>query len=378
VTHEGRELPAWAEQLAAARKTSPVARRAKVTAMGVCEVLMWGAGAGAVVGFWLWQRAEGPAAGDAATKPRYATVVSTRDADRLSEAGNALWQERFRAAMDGLVSRDADPASTGSAPAPAAGVERPAAHSLDVENAAPSEPAEERAPLVTATPDIEPRGDEIDPRAETASVAAQLDEAPSVERLERSDPLTSYAALADPQPDVQMPLPPEPPVLDLIGLPQDETDFQVPEAIVLQSTAEADPAPAPHPVATSQSDPLQVVVPDADVILTDVGDADRGASAEQLAAVESGSVGSALSPVHEESLITRGEEALARGDVAAARLFFGRAAAAGDPRGATGMARTFHPETFRNLRVFGMRPDAEQAAWWHSRSKALQAVASNR
>jgi hypothetical protein len=82
--------------------------------------------------------------------------------------------------------------------------------------------------------------------------------------------------------------------------------------------------------------------------------------------------------VDRDFLVRRGEELLAQGDVAGARLFFGRAAADGDPRGATGMARSFDPGTLRKLRVLGIRPDPEQVAQWSARSKVLQAVASTR
>jgi hypothetical protein len=72
-----------------------------------------------------------------------------------------------------------------------------------------------------------------------------------------------------------------------------------------------------------------------------------------------------------DSLIARGEQLLVRGDLASARLFFRRAADAGDVRGAAGMARSFDQKTLRTLPIFGARPDPGQAAIWHTRANEL-------
>ena len=69
---------------------------------------------------------------------------------------------------------------------------------------------------------------------------------------------------------------------------------------------------------------------------------------------------------------------LAHGDVSGARLFFQRAAESGDARGAMGMARSFDHKVLKTLRVYGVRPDPEQAAHWYARSKALETVAATR
>jgi hypothetical protein len=87
---------------------------------------------------------------------------------------------------------------------------------------------------------------------------------------------------------------------------------------------------------------------------------------------------SKLVPADRDFLIHKGNEMLARGDVAGARLVFQRAAESGDARAADGMARTFDPKVLRMLRVFGIRPDPEKAALWYARSKALETVVSTR
>jgi hypothetical protein len=127
------------------------------------------------------------------------------------------------------------------------------------------------------------------------------------------------------------------------------------------------------PVQKAASD--QVIGPNIEALLSGgtTDDGERSVKREQDSALAG-----VLNSGGRDLLISRGEGLLARGDLSGARLFFGRAAAGGDPRGATGMARTFDPETFRKVRVIGMRPDSEQAAQWYARSEVLQAVASAR
>ncbi|HEY4250107.1 MAG TPA: hypothetical protein VGM87_02850 [Roseomonas sp.] len=67
-------------------------------------------------------------------------------------------------------------------------------------------------------------------------------------------------------------------------------------------------------------------------------------------------------------LIARGEAMLARGDISAARLLFGRAAAAGSAAALTAMGRSYDPAVLGALGVRGIRPDPEQAALWYRRA----------
>jgi TPR repeat protein len=75
-----------------------------------------------------------------------------------------------------------------------------------------------------------------------------------------------------------------------------------------------------------------------------------------------------------EGYLAKGERMLKAGDVAAARLFFARAAEAGDARGALAMARTHDPEALRRLPVYGMQPDPAEAARWYAKAKDLGAT----
>jgi hypothetical protein len=56
-----------------------------------------------------------------------------------------------------------------------------------------------------------------------------------------------------------------------------------------------------------------------------------------------------------EGYLAKGERMLKAGDIAAARLFFSRAAEAGEVRGALAMARSFDAETLRTLPVYGLQ-----------------------
>ncbi|HEX8164235.1 MAG TPA: hypothetical protein VF601_00420 [Beijerinckiaceae bacterium] len=75
-----------------------------------------------------------------------------------------------------------------------------------------------------------------------------------------------------------------------------------------------------------------------------------------------------------EAYLAKGERMLKAGDVAAARLFFGRAAEAGESRGALAMARTYDPEVLRRLPVYGMQPNPAEAARWYAKAKDLGAA----
>ena len=64
------------------------------------------------------------------------------------------------------------------------------------------------------------------------------------------------------------------------------------------------------------------------------------------------------------------------GDVATARLFFARAAEAGEARGALGMARSFDHTELRKLTVLGLRPNPEEAARWYAKAQDLGLTAA--
>jgi hypothetical protein len=67
----------------------------------------------------------------------------------------------------------------------------------------------------------------------------------------------------------------------------------------------------------------------------------------------------------------RGSELLAAGDIASARLFFERAANAGDAGSAFGMAKTFDPVELAKAGVRGVEGDPAKAGYWYGRARAL-------
>jgi TPR repeat protein len=67
----------------------------------------------------------------------------------------------------------------------------------------------------------------------------------------------------------------------------------------------------------------------------------------------------------------RGSELLATGDIASARLFFERAAEAGDAQSAFGMAITFDPVELARAGVRGLKSDQAKADYWYQRARSL-------
>lgn len=88
---------------------------------------------------------------------------------------------------------------------------------------------------------------------------------------------------------------------------------------------------------------------------------------------------SALEPAEVARLVKRGEDSLAQGDIAAARLILGRAAEAQDARAALALGASFDPAVLRQLHVLGFRPDVAQArAWYEKAAEYGSAEASRR
>jgi hypothetical protein len=71
-----------------------------------------------------------------------------------------------------------------------------------------------------------------------------------------------------------------------------------------------------------------------------------------------------------DALLARGDDLLATGDVAAARLFYQRAAEQGSAAAATAVGQTYDPAILELLRVRGVRGDAQMAAQWYRKAIA--------
>jgi hypothetical protein len=73
-------------------------------------------------------------------------------------------------------------------------------------------------------------------------------------------------------------------------------------------------------------------------------------------------------------LVKKGDEQLAEGGVAQARLLYERAAEAGLARGAMALAATYDAVELQRLGVRGLKPDHEAARRWYERARQLGAV----
>jgi len=95
------------------------------------------------------------------------------------------------------------------------------------------------------------------------------------------------------------------------------------------------------------------------------------AGAQQKPAAPAPAPETKLSDADRALFAQRGDELLAAGDIASARLFFERAANAGDARSALGMARTFDPRELAKAGVRGVKGDQAKADYWYQCALSL-------
>ena len=78
-----------------------------------------------------------------------------------------------------------------------------------------------------------------------------------------------------------------------------------------------------------------------------------------------------LSAAEISELLTRGDARLQTGDIASARLFYERGAAAGDGRAALRLGATFDPAFLGRAGLRNVRGDVAEAQSWYSRALQL-------
>jgi hypothetical protein len=77
----------------------------------------------------------------------------------------------------------------------------------------------------------------------------------------------------------------------------------------------------------------------------------------------------APSPDEVALFLKHGQELMARGDIAAARVLLLRAAEARDPKAALALAATFDPIILERVRAYGAVPDVSSARRWYEKAK---------
>jgi len=110
-----------------------------------------------------------------------------------------------------------------------------------------------------------------------------------------------------------------------------------------------------EPVTTSGADPAATSLP----------------SRTPGPALRPGSDGPRLSAAEMAGLVARGDAFLDTGDIASARLFFERAADAGDGRAAMRMAVTYDTAFLDRAGLHGLDGDPERATFWYRRAREL-------
>jgi len=115
----------------------------------------------------------------------------------------------------------------------------------------------------------------------------------------------------------------------------------------------ASKAPADTPVVPANA---RVPAPNAPVAIA-------------LAPPVSGFSGTAMA-----ELLAHGDSLLRNGDIASARLFYERAAGAGDGRAALRLGATFDPEFLGRLGLDKLQANPAEARSWYSRARDLGAV----
>jgi TPR repeat protein len=74
------------------------------------------------------------------------------------------------------------------------------------------------------------------------------------------------------------------------------------------------------------------------------------------------------------ALLIRGDSLIAKGDVASARLFYERAAEAGDGEAALRLGESYDPAFLARAHLSGVRGDALAAARWYRRAHELGTI----
>lgn len=183
---------------------------------------------------------------------------------------------------------------------------------------------------------------------------------------ENPAPLQSPASLArsPAAADLAPLMPPAVPAADIAM-----KDARVAPALTVPTTALAQNAPSI--AATNERQARQDDAPLAPAALPENPMPARSAAVAASPKSAAPTPETKLSDVDRALFTQRGNELLAAGDIASARLFFERAANAGDARSALGMAKTFDPAELAKAGVRGVKGDQAKADYWYQRAQSL-------
>ena len=236
----------------------------------------------------------------------------------------------------------AQPDPTPATPVVAAPPAQPAATPQAL--AATTAPAEAKPP----EPQVRPAPAQPDPTPATPAVSAPPAQPPATSSTMAAT--TAPAEAKPPEPEVRpAPAQPDPtPATPVVTAPPAQPGAAPPK--------EAPAMPVPAPVVTAMVVPTQPLPRPAPPIGDVVA---KPATARPL---DAGML---------DLLLKRGDAMLALGDLAAARLLYERAAAAGDSRGAIGVGRTYDPKVLLQIGARGIQADPDRAAAWYHKAQDL-------
>lgn len=218
----------------------------------------------------------------------------------------------------------------------------------------PQSTSSEMAPAKSAIPKIPPVADPPQPARSQQEPPPRTETAPTEDRAAPRS--TALAGAPDPgqqgpAPEVALPAGALPPA-------REAAKQQSPLPAVAPTPTHSARLPESAPPVSSPAPELQQAVPKA------------GSRPAPLPPTPS-PANQHLSPPEIAALMTRGDGFLSAGDITSARLFYERAADAGNGAAALRLGATFDPGFLNRAGVRGIPNDPEQAASWYRRAREL-------
>jgi len=145
---------------------------------------------------------------------------------------------------------------------------------------------------------------------------------------------------------------------------------QIEAAQASVQSAEAPPPPTGPMLATTQTSAVAVTPPSAVALATSpvVEPAQPDTKTPATAAIPEPRAAVSLTRDEMASLLKRGQDLIAAGDIASGRLMLTHLAEAGDAKASFILAGTFDAAVLANLRVVGVQPDPAKARAWYARA----------